>query len=534
MEQKTFSNIQTNFDFTKKLKKIHIIKRNLLYLTNIPEDITLSLLLSNQFLGQYGKIIKSCIKKNNSKNAIKNSFTALITFQKEIDTAFAILALNRFKINKNVLYASFGLTRFCSSFLQNQKCKSKKCYFLHFEPEEEDVISGKENLIKDQNLNEENVLKFVLKSKFQSDISNFLKNGSNLEGSNFFPTKETSLKKLKKFLKQNNKQIIKKKNQKFINFSLCEKDKDYCLEKNINRKKSHYIFSEIQKKKDIFNPLKIKKNEKNVLRKKIFFSSESEKESFNENNNKSEILHKDLFNLKNNEVNSSISIEDTNNVIKNKFMLKEKELEKKNNNSLISKMRNNIKKKKLKLRKNQFFSYEKESSHNTYFDLKNNQIFEFEKKNCIQDENLKKKNTILNKAKNKSKKINNFPKSNHFFSSKKQNDLNCQEKNIYFKNENKIIFKNENEKTFKNQKLISESEESTLHTIDSEKEISLMEKFFSKNLKRRIFGIKKKFQYTFVCKKTELESSKGFWGKIDYIFNSENPWSSDFKITLLK
>ena len=533
MEQKTFCNIQRNFESSNKLKKIHIIKRNLLYLTNIPKELNLPLLVSNQFLGQYGLIKKSCIKKNNSKNAIQNSFTVLITFEKEIDAAMAILALNRFKINKNVLYASFGLTRFCSAFLQNKNCKSKKCYFLHFQPNEEDIISGKENLIRDQNLNEENVFKFLLKSKFQSYLSDSFKKKSNLELNNFFPSKVTSLEKLKKFLKKN-KQIISKKNQNnFLyqsNISLCENEKNFCLEKNNIRKSQRTILNiNKNKNKQIKTSIDLLKKNQNELishNKNIFFSSESEKEFFYQNNkNKSESLKEDFFSLKKNQKISCISIEDQNNkIIKNKYILNGRHLTKKNddNNSLLSEGKNV--KKQTRLRKNQFFSYQKDQSHNTYSDLKNNNSFQSEKIRCIEDEDLIESNVYSVKKNDSNLKKKIFTDKSLFFSSKNKEDLSSKKKNQFLLSE-KIDNKSGTINICKNEKMNFQSEESSFITIDSEKEISLMEKFFSKNLKRRILGIQKKFKYTFVLVK-EKDSHQVFWKNINNIFNSENPWQS--------
>ena len=50
----------------------------------------------------------------------------------------AILAVDEFTLEKRLLRASFGTTKYCSFFLKGQKCINKECLYLHkFNPENE-------------------------------------------------------------------------------------------------------------------------------------------------------------------------------------------------------------------------------------------------------------------------------------------------------------------------------------------------------------------------------------------------------------
>ncbi len=202
---RNFSNQKSKLVISKKMKKIHIIKRNLLYLSNIPKDLPLDLLITDEFLGHYGKIQKSCIKSSTIEHSQTESLAVLITYEREIDACLAILALNNFQINNQILKASFGITRYCSSFLQNKKCKSKKCYFLHVEAEERDIIKIKDNNLKDCFMEEEDqMMVFILSSNLRSNVFEILKNEKKLksqEFSLFFPNKVTSVSKIKKYIR---------------------------------------------------------------------------------------------------------------------------------------------------------------------------------------------------------------------------------------------------------------------------------------------------------------------------------------------
>ena len=115
---------------------------------------------------------------------------------------------------------------------------------------------------------------------------------------------------------------------------------------------------------------------------------------------------------------------------------------------------------------------------------------------CIEDEDLIESNVYSVKKNDSNLKKKIFTDKSLFFSSKNKEDLSSKKKNQFLLSE-KIDNKSGTINICKNEKMNFQSEESSFITIDSEKEISLMEKFFSKNLKRRILGIQKKFKYIF-------------------------------------
>ena len=473
--RKNISNPQSKSVNATNLKKIHIIKRNLLYLSNIPKEITLNLLITSHFLGQYGKIQKSCIKsmKTNDECQNKNNFTALITFENENDASLAILALNEFKINNNILKASFGLTRYCSSFLHNKKCKSKKCYFLHHQPDQDDIICGKDNLLKDKNLNEENVILFLLKSKLKTFIFEFFKNEKNpvLKNENmFFPNKINSFIKIKNFL-QNHPEIL--------------------------------ISTEIK------NPIKNFKSEnRNLL------------------SHQNYLLNNQNFHNKTLNKLSNFKIKNETQIVKNKDDLKsQKEIRRKavEEDSSFNHFNFNI-------------SFEKSQNKNfnyNYFKNNSNKIKSIEKSKIQLEFYSCNEKTNFN-SKNNTNFLNNQKKSkleiceNKNFSNKKKTNFS-KVKKICTKSKNAQIFSKNNEKVLNekiskfNNNIFKDSDESTLDTTSSEQELSHSEIIFFKNLQKKIFCSKNVRKYKFVSKEISSET-KPFWLKIDQIFSSENPW----------
>lgn len=105
------------------MEKIRILKKSLLFLIGLPRNMNnIKLLKSKQFFGQYGKIENIYIKEDvfiGSNREEQKSISVYVTYTSEISTAFAILALDKMKLNGNILKASFGRTRYCYYFLKN-------------------------------------------------------------------------------------------------------------------------------------------------------------------------------------------------------------------------------------------------------------------------------------------------------------------------------------------------------------------------------------------------------------------------------
>ena len=194
-----------------------IIKKDLVYIIGLSQKLAKKEILQKpQFLGQYGKIRKIIVNKdkpftNNYQNSL--SFSAYITFNNKKEASLAILSLDGYEVDKKIIKASFGMTKYCSYFVNGNICKNGDCLYLHEIADREDCF-GKD----------EEVCKKILKVDQRSIIEDILKGGS-IDG-NFkdfskeydvcFPTVEMAYRKIRDFLKEKDcvVQIKKKKLKK--------------------------------------------------------------------------------------------------------------------------------------------------------------------------------------------------------------------------------------------------------------------------------------------------------------------------------
>ncbi|EGC32793.1 hypothetical protein DICPUDRAFT_37779 [Dictyostelium purpureum] len=129
----------------KPLNTVRVIQRNLVYVTNLALSIAKpELLKKNEYFGQYGKILKIVINKNNIYNV--NSphgacVSAYITYQRKEDALVAIQTIDGATIEGRVLRASFGTTKYCSYFLRKLPCNNPDCMYLHELGQEDDSYS---------------------------------------------------------------------------------------------------------------------------------------------------------------------------------------------------------------------------------------------------------------------------------------------------------------------------------------------------------------------------------------------------------
>ena len=120
---------QINLNF-QKLSKWRIIQKNLVHFQGFPEELNSEeILASPEYFGQYGKITKICLVpvKDN-----KSFHSAYITFEKDEQAAYCILAVDSIKIKNNLVRAFFGTTKYCNNFLKGYTCLNKKCKFMHY------------------------------------------------------------------------------------------------------------------------------------------------------------------------------------------------------------------------------------------------------------------------------------------------------------------------------------------------------------------------------------------------------------------
>ena len=95
-----------------KKENIRIIKKDLVYVLGIPEEIAQEqTIISKKYFGQYGEIKKIVLKPYNRNNL--NNFCAYITYATEEEATVAVLALDNHQFMGNVLKVTFGMTKYC-------------------------------------------------------------------------------------------------------------------------------------------------------------------------------------------------------------------------------------------------------------------------------------------------------------------------------------------------------------------------------------------------------------------------------------
>jgi len=124
------------------LSKQRIIQKNLVHFQGFPDSLYNEvLLLSPEYLGQYGNIKKIVLVSKEDKASHKRVNSAYITFETDEQAAYCILCLDSIKINGQLVRAFFGTTKYCYHFLNNYQCFNKeKCMFLHHMAEPSDII----------------------------------------------------------------------------------------------------------------------------------------------------------------------------------------------------------------------------------------------------------------------------------------------------------------------------------------------------------------------------------------------------------
>ena len=132
--------------FTKgdieRLSQIRIIKKNLVHVHGFPKSLAdVDRLHSNEYFGQYGKIIKLVLSCKINPDNNKKVYSAYITYSNEREAAYAILCVDSLLIEGKIIRAFFGTTKYCKSFLNNSECQNlKKCLFLHQLILDKDII----------------------------------------------------------------------------------------------------------------------------------------------------------------------------------------------------------------------------------------------------------------------------------------------------------------------------------------------------------------------------------------------------------
>lgn len=131
-----------NQDIRFYLSKQRIIQKNLVHIQGFDDSLyNENLLISKEYLGQYGSITKIVLVSKEDKANHKKLNSAYITFETKEQAAYCILSIDSIKIKDHIIRAFFGTTKYCNHFLNNYYClNEEKCMFLHHIADPADII----------------------------------------------------------------------------------------------------------------------------------------------------------------------------------------------------------------------------------------------------------------------------------------------------------------------------------------------------------------------------------------------------------
>ncbi|SCO64427.1 CCR4-NOT transcription complex subunit 4, putative [Plasmodium berghei] len=127
-------NIHEYDNLLEVIKDIRVVQRNLVFVIGITENYAKkNILKKNEHFGKYGQILNIIINKSQAFNPQYNgpSFSAYITYSNEKEAINAIYFIDGMMLDNKILKASFGTTKYCSSFLKNYSCVNEDCFYLH-------------------------------------------------------------------------------------------------------------------------------------------------------------------------------------------------------------------------------------------------------------------------------------------------------------------------------------------------------------------------------------------------------------------
>lgn len=138
----------------KHLAGLRVVQKNLVYVTGLnppcnPDDLH-SVLRSDKYFGQYGKISKIVINKKSpnpqttSHHHQNPGLVVYVTFARKEDALRCITELDGSLCDGRVLRAAHGTTKYCSSYLRGHPCPNPNCMFLHEPGEEADSYTRKD------------------------------------------------------------------------------------------------------------------------------------------------------------------------------------------------------------------------------------------------------------------------------------------------------------------------------------------------------------------------------------------------------
>ena len=131
MSQSKNKLIKISPSLKKELEKKIFISKNTIFISNIKLEIfSKDILYQKKYLGQYGHINHIYLLKNEKEE--KNGNNAIVQFDTVNQAALAIISLENFKLGNNIkLKVSYLYTKYCSYFLNNNKCLINNCIYIH-------------------------------------------------------------------------------------------------------------------------------------------------------------------------------------------------------------------------------------------------------------------------------------------------------------------------------------------------------------------------------------------------------------------
>ncbi|KAK0529490.1 transcriptional repressor general negative regulator of transcription subunit 4 [Tilletia horrida] len=139
----------------KHLANMRVVQKNLVYVVGLNSKLAkeelIPTLRSSEYFGQYGRISKILISKRTSPSKLimgtqDTSIGVYVTYVRKEDAARAIVAIDGTKgSDGKIIRASYGTTKYCTTYLRNLQCNNPACTYLH-EPGEEADSFTKEDL----------------------------------------------------------------------------------------------------------------------------------------------------------------------------------------------------------------------------------------------------------------------------------------------------------------------------------------------------------------------------------------------------
>jgi len=139
----------------KHLANMRVVQKNLVYVVGLSPKLAreefIPTLKGPDYFGQYGRVAKILISKRMTSHKYGHgshdpSMGVYVTSQSKEDAARAIVAIDGSKEpGGRIIRASYGTTKYCTSYLRNMPCSNAGCTYLH-EPGEEADSFTKEDL----------------------------------------------------------------------------------------------------------------------------------------------------------------------------------------------------------------------------------------------------------------------------------------------------------------------------------------------------------------------------------------------------